>query len=61
MGTGAFLDLITGSKCGASLSGMYPLVAWQFKTNSKLETTFCMEGAGIYITYLINKYFNKYI
>uniref|UniRef100_A0ABK9NG88 Carbohydrate kinase FGGY N-terminal domain-containing protein n=1 Tax=Glossina morsitans morsitans TaxID=37546 RepID=A0ABK9NG88_GLOMM len=31
MGTGAFLNLITGTSCQASLKGMYPLVAWQFK------------------------------
>ncbi|KAI8118783.1 putative glycerol kinase 5 [Lucilia cuprina] len=41
IGTGAFLDLITGNKCHASLKGMYPLVAWQFD-----DTTFCVEGAA---------------
>ncbi|XP_013115565.2 putative glycerol kinase 5 [Stomoxys calcitrans] len=42
MGTGAFLDLITGSSCHASIKGMYPLVAWQYGKN----TTFCVEGAA---------------
>ncbi|XP_065360323.1 putative glycerol kinase 5 [Calliphora vicina] len=41
IGTGAFLDLITGNKCHASLKGMYPLVAWQFD-----KPTFCVEGAA---------------
>lgn len=41
IGTGAFLDLITGDKCHASLKGMYPLVAWQFD-----QPTFCVEGAA---------------
>ncbi|XP_061393080.1 putative glycerol kinase 5 [Musca vetustissima] len=42
MGTGAFLDLITGKTCQASLQGMYPLVAWQYGK----DTTFCVEGAA---------------
>lgn len=42
MGTGAFLDLITGDSCHASIKGMYPLVAWQYDK----ETTFCVEGAA---------------
>lgn len=42
IGTGAFLDLITGKNCHASLKGMYPLVAWQYEG----QTTFCMEGAA---------------
>ncbi|KAL9911219.1 glycerol kinase 5 isoform 1-T3 [Glossina fuscipes fuscipes] len=41
MGTGAFLNLITGTNCQASLKGMYPLVAWQFKN----QTVYCVEGA----------------
>ncbi|GBP00524.1 Putative glycerol kinase 5 [Eumeta japonica] len=41
IGTGAFLDLITGERCYASLKGMYPLVAWQFD-----EPIFCVEGAA---------------
>uniref|UniRef100_A0A1B0A731 Glycerol kinase n=1 Tax=Glossina pallidipes TaxID=7398 RepID=A0A1B0A731_GLOPL len=42
MGTGAFLNLITGTSCQASLKGMYPLVAWQFKK----QTVYCVEGAA---------------
>ncbi|XP_075157684.1 glycerol kinase 5 [Haematobia irritans] len=42
LGTGAFLDLITGNRCHASLKGMYPLVAWQHGKN----TTYCVEGAS---------------
>ena len=42
IGTGAFLDLITGNQCQASIKGMYPLVAWQYEK----ETCFCMEGAS---------------
>uniref|UniRef100_A0A1A9W3H6 Glycerol kinase 5 n=1 Tax=Glossina brevipalpis TaxID=37001 RepID=A0A1A9W3H6_9MUSC len=42
MGTGAFLNLITGSCCQASLKGMYPLVAWQFNK----QTIYCVEGAA---------------
>ncbi|XP_055913478.1 putative glycerol kinase 5 [Eupeodes corollae] len=47
MGTGSFLDLITGKHCQASIHGLYPLVAWQFK-NTKLndELVFCVEGAA---------------
>ncbi|KAM7356588.1 glycerol kinase 5 isoform 2-T2 [Cochliomyia hominivorax] len=41
IGTGAFLDLITGSKCHASIKGMYPLVAWHFN-----KPVFCVEGAA---------------
>lgn len=47
MGTGSFLDLITGKHCQASIHGLYPLVAWQFK-NTKIndELVFCVEGAA---------------
>ncbi|XP_067645291.1 putative glycerol kinase 5 [Eurosta solidaginis] len=47
LGTGAFLDMVTGSECHASLTGMYPLVAWQFKDNQKHDrTVYCVEGAS---------------
>ncbi|XP_062136580.1 putative glycerol kinase 5 [Drosophila sulfurigaster albostrigata] len=49
MGTGAFLNLITGVECKAVISGMYPLVAWQLKQGSKLQqrdTIYCIEGAA---------------
>lgn len=48
MGTGAFLNLITGDDCKAVISGMYPLVAWQLKRNKETqpETIYCVEGAA---------------
>ncbi|SPP77126.1 putative glycerol kinase 5 [Drosophila guanche] len=47
MGTGAFLNLITGSECRAAISGMYPLVAWQIKNKSKNQgAVYCIEGAS---------------
>ncbi|XP_017135367.1 putative glycerol kinase 5 [Drosophila miranda] len=47
MGTGAFLNLSTGSKCRAATSGIYPLVAWQIKNNSKSQgAVYCIEGAA---------------
>ncbi|KAH8379435.1 hypothetical protein KR009_004978, partial [Drosophila setifemur] len=42
MGTGAFLNLVTGRKCHAAISGLYPLVAWQVKT----KAMYCIEGAS---------------
>lgn len=42
MGTGAFLNLLTGPKCHAALTGMYPLVAWQLKD----QAIYCIEGAS---------------
>lgn len=46
MGTGSFLDLITGKTCQPSVHGLYPLVAWHFKdTKNKDEIKFCVEGA----------------
>ncbi|KAH8288023.1 hypothetical protein KR018_000997 [Drosophila ironensis] len=42
MGTGAFLNLITGSKCHAALTGIYPLVAWQMHN----KPIYCIEGAS---------------
>ncbi|EDV97670.1 GH14570 [Drosophila grimshawi] len=47
MGTGAFLNLVTGKECKAVISGMYPLVAWQLKRKNKhLDTIYCVEGAA---------------
>ncbi|XP_053952669.1 putative glycerol kinase 5 [Anastrepha ludens] len=47
LGTGAFLNLVTGSDCHASLMGMYPLVAWQFRdTQERARTIYCIEGAS---------------
>ncbi|XP_017862866.1 PREDICTED: putative glycerol kinase 5 [Drosophila arizonae] len=47
MGTGAFLNLVTGPDCKAVISGMYPLVAWQLKRASKqIDTIYCIEGAA---------------
>ncbi|ALC43014.1 CG1271 [Drosophila busckii] len=47
MGTGAFLNLITGCDCKAVISGMYPLVAWQLNQKQKqLQTVYCVEGAS---------------
>ncbi|XP_052848085.1 putative glycerol kinase 5 [Drosophila gunungcola] len=42
MGTGAFLNLVTGERCHAAVSGMYPLVAWQIKS----KAIYCIEGAS---------------
>ncbi|XP_017000952.2 glycerol kinase 5 [Drosophila takahashii] len=42
MGTGAFLNLVTGDRCHAAISGMYPLVAWQLKSRA----IYCIEGAS---------------
>lgn len=47
LGTGAFLNLITGSTCHASVMGMYPLVAWQFRdAREQARTSYCVEGAS---------------
>ncbi|XP_037939463.1 putative glycerol kinase 5 [Teleopsis dalmanni] len=50
IGTGAFLNTITGKSCHASIMGLYPLVAWQFKkkiSHTLLPNTiFCVEGAA---------------
>ncbi|XP_068149601.1 putative glycerol kinase 5 [Drosophila tropicalis] len=49
MGTGAFLNLVTGSQCHASISGMYPLVAWQLNNKHKFKqqnAIYCIEGAS---------------
>lgn len=48
MGTGAFLNLITGADCKAVISGMYPLVAWQLKRHKDTQpkTIYCVEGAA---------------
>ncbi|XP_036341329.1 putative glycerol kinase 5 [Rhagoletis pomonella] len=47
LGTGAFLNLTTGSDCHASLMGMYPLVAWQFRDAQECaRTIYCIEGAS---------------
>ncbi|KAH8251105.1 hypothetical protein KR026_011590 [Drosophila bipectinata] len=42
MGTGAFLNLITGPQCHAAITGMYPLVAWQMEK----KAIYCIEGAS---------------
>lgn len=42
MGTGAFLNLVTGPQCHAALTGMYPLVAWQMQK----KAIYCIEGAS---------------
>lgn len=47
MGTGAFLNLVTGDRCQAVISGMYPLVAWQFKKSTRQQgAVYCIEGAS---------------
>ncbi|KAH8234785.1 hypothetical protein KR032_003158 [Drosophila birchii] len=47
MGTGAFLNLVTGPKCHAAITGMYPLVAWQLKEKERQENAiYCIEGAS---------------
>ncbi|EDW70094.2 glycerol kinase 5 [Drosophila virilis] len=47
MGTGAFLNLVTGLECKAVISGMYPLVAWQLtRKNKQRDTIYCIEGAA---------------
>ncbi|XP_012158062.1 putative glycerol kinase 5 [Ceratitis capitata] len=47
LGTGAFLNLNTGNDCHASLMGMYPLVAWQFRDiQERAQTVYCVEGAS---------------
>ncbi|XP_034482674.1 putative glycerol kinase 5 [Drosophila innubila] len=47
MGTGAFLNMVTGVDCKAVISGMYPLVAWQLKQEKRQpDTIYCIEGAA---------------
>lgn len=49
LGTGSFLNVNTGSKCSASIHGLYPLVAWNFIQNNKAiddELLYCVEGAS---------------
>lgn len=36
MGTGAFLNINTGTKCRGLKSGGYPLVGWSFRTPGKI-------------------------
>ncbi|XP_055376205.1 putative glycerol kinase 5 [Condylostylus longicornis] len=47
LGTGSFLNLNTGKECQASLSGLYPMVGWRFKSgDNSFCFTYCMEGAA---------------
>ncbi|XP_030385400.1 putative glycerol kinase 5 isoform X2 [Scaptodrosophila lebanonensis] len=47
MGTGAFLNVVTGKDCQAAITGLYPLVAWQLKQKkNKCRTVYCIEGAS---------------
>lgn len=48
LGTGSFLNVNTGSDCHASIHGLYPLVAWQWRNNiaKETETVYCVEGAS---------------
>lgn len=47
LGTGSFLNVNTGSNCGASIYGLYPLVAWQYNDKRAInETIYCMEGSS---------------
>lgn len=41
LGTGSFLNIITGDECLASMLGCYPLVAWKMNKNA----VYCVEGA----------------
>lgn len=42
LGTGSFLNIITGDQCFASMLGCYPLVAWKIKN----KVVYCVEGAS---------------
>lgn len=48
LGTGSFLNVNTGSECHASIHGLYPLVAWQYRNSATKhdETVYCVEGAA---------------
>lgn len=48
LGTGSFINVNTGSICHASIHGLYPLVAWQYRNNilNQMELCYCMEGAS---------------
>lgn len=48
LGTGSFLNVNTGSECHASIHGLYPLVAWQYRNSVTKydETVYCVEGAA---------------
>lgn len=51
LGTGSFLDVVTGDECHASIHGMYPLVAWQTTARPGVnkeptETVYCVEGSA---------------
>lgn len=41
LGTGSFLNIITGDECFASMLGCYPLVAWKMNK----DVVYCVEGA----------------
>jgi putative glycerol kinase 5 len=42
LGTGTFVDLVTGDKPHASMKGVYPLVGWKVED----DTTFLVEGCS---------------
>lgn len=46
MGTGSFLNINTGSKCLASVHGLYPLVGYKIATYDSTELVYLMEGAS---------------
>ncbi|XP_052860053.1 putative glycerol kinase 5 [Anopheles cruzii] len=46
MGTGSFLNVNTGTKCLASLHGLYPLIGYKLKEASAMDITYLMEGSS---------------
>ncbi|XP_065092993.1 putative glycerol kinase 5 [Ochlerotatus camptorhynchus] len=46
MGTGAFLNVNTGSTCLASVHGLYPLVGYKTNSINSTELVYLMEGAS---------------
>lgn len=58
LGTGSFMNVYTNKYCHASVHGLYPLVAWQFRRNGVNDTVFCIEGSvndtGSMINWAIN-------
>ncbi|XP_058125013.1 putative glycerol kinase 5 [Anopheles ziemanni] len=46
MGTGSFLNVNTGSKCLASVHGLYPLIGYKLRDASSMDITYLMEGSS---------------
>ncbi|XP_053674228.1 putative glycerol kinase 5 [Anopheles nili] len=46
MGTGSFLNVNTGTKCLASVHGLYPLIGYKMGRDSRMDINYLMEGSS---------------